>query len=72
MCFPGDPANYHAEYIIICEEKDRKLPWTLMATQERLTQSVKKTLLIASLDEDLDVLKYRCGRRHHRLVLPYR
>ena len=53
----GDPRHFHAEFIIMCLDKD--YPFNdYIVSQCRLAMTVKKTLLIAKIDEETDKLMY--------------
>jgi len=59
LAYPGDPSEYHSEFIIICPDKPAAaLNEVCFASQCRLAQTVRKTLLIAMIEEDAEQLIY--------------
>ena len=55
----GDPLHFHAEYIIMCEDNQRRFTETHLRSQCRLATTLKKTLLVASLDDKTGNVNYR-------------
>ena len=58
LAYPGDPFEYHANYVVICSELD---PQTEMTEEElvakcRLGTTVKKTVLLARLNKNNNVI----------------
>jgi tRNA-splicing endonuclease subunit Sen34 len=58
LAYPGDPMVHHAEFIIVCEDIDKKIHTTHIIAHARLASIVKKTFLIAFIDAT-DTLKYK-------------
>lgn len=47
LVYPGDPASYHSQYILVCMEDSPSLTLKQLITYARMATSVKKTFLIA-------------------------
>jgi len=58
LAYPGDPSEYHAEFIIICPDQSTALNEACFASQCRLAHTVRKTLLIAEIEEETKQLIY--------------
>ncbi|CAK8695525.1 unnamed protein product [Clavelina lepadiformis] len=56
LVYPGDPGLYHSTYIAYCVPFQKNLSLTDYSALGRLATSVKKTLLLCSLDENNDVI----------------
>jgi len=52
LAYPGDPALYHAQFIIRCVEPDEDLDPLALTGYLRLANTTKKTLAIAYFDEN--------------------
>ena len=53
LVYPGDPTRYHSFFIVQCiDYDDEPLTPANLVTLARLGTSVKKTLVLASLDDD--------------------
>lgn len=52
LVYPGDPGIYHSVFIVYCIPFDKKLSAIDYATLGRLATSVKKTLLLCSVDKN--------------------
>ncbi|CAG7823335.1 unnamed protein product [Allacma fusca] len=63
IAYKGDPLNYHAEFIIMCEDTSRKFTDIHIISQCRLAIALKKKLLIATLKSETDELVYRLVSR---------
>ncbi|KAL8558499.1 hypothetical protein ACOMHN_059240 [Nucella lapillus] len=50
LAYPGDPSRFHSFYIVVCVERDRQLPALDLIAMGRLGATVRKTVLIASVD----------------------
>ncbi|XP_046439904.1 tRNA-splicing endonuclease subunit Sen34-like [Daphnia pulex] len=58
LVYPGDPLKFHSHFIAVCVEEHQMLtPWFLIQ-KGRLGTSVKKTVLMCSLDEN-DKVNYQ-------------
>lgn len=55
LAYYGHPNDYHASFIIRCLEDETELKTDLLASWIRLGTITKKTLILASLDEDQNV-----------------
>ncbi|XP_076456632.1 tRNA-splicing endonuclease subunit Sen34-like [Babylonia areolata] len=55
LAYPGDPSRFHSFYIVMCVEQDRQLPALDLVAMGRLGATVRKTVLIASLDSESSV-----------------
>ena len=55
VVFLGDPSRYHSFYIVVCLEDDEELSPLDIVTMGRLGANVRKTVLLASLDDKDDV-----------------
>ena len=51
LVYPGDPGLYHSTYIAHCSRYDQDISAVQFATLGRLALSVKKTLLLCSVDD---------------------
>ena len=51
LVYPGDPGLYHSIYIVFCIPYSKKLSATDYSSLGRLATSVKKTLLLCSVDD---------------------
>lgn len=56
--FSGDPARYHAFFIVICIPYSKKMAAMDVVSMGRLGSNVKKTVLICSLDTEKDCVTY--------------
>ena len=56
LVYPGDPGLYHSIFIVFCIAFDDKLSATDYSTLGRLATSVKKTLLLCSVNDDNQVI----------------
>ncbi|GAB1600854.1 tRNA-splicing endonuclease subunit Sen34-like [Argonauta hians] len=51
LVYPGDPARYHSFFIVRCVKQTEKIQMMDIAAIERLGTSVRKTVVICSLNE---------------------
>ncbi|XP_002123488.2 tRNA-splicing endonuclease subunit Sen34-like [Ciona intestinalis] len=56
LVYPGDPGLYHSTYILLHIPYEQEISSTEFATFGRLASSVKKTLLLASIDKENKVV----------------
>nr|XP_002123488.1 tRNA-splicing endonuclease subunit Sen34-like [Ciona intestinalis] len=56
LVYPGDPGLYHSTYILLHIPYEKEISATEFATFGRLASSVKKTLLLASIDKENKVV----------------
>lgn len=56
LVYPGDPGLYHSTYIAYCLPFEKELSAIEFATLGRLATSVKKTLLLCSVDTENSVI----------------
>ncbi|XP_054849466.1 tRNA-splicing endonuclease subunit Sen34 [Eublepharis macularius] len=52
LVYPGDPMRFHAHYIALCVTRDAPLSLCDIISVGRLGTSVKKTVLLCSVDQD--------------------
>lgn len=57
LVYPGDPGIYHSMFIALCVASSRELSAAEYAAMGRLASSVRKTLLICSVDKN-DCVSY--------------
>ena len=61
LAYNGDPVAFHAQFVVICSNKDRTdYSETELVRISRLGTTVKKTVLLASLNHDSSSIKYFC------------
>ena len=62
LAYPGDPIQFHAKYVVICQDSPEKCSETDLTTRSRLATSTKKTVIFASLKssgQDTQKVKYQ-------------
>ncbi|XP_011867038.1 PREDICTED: tRNA-splicing endonuclease subunit Sen34 [Vollenhovia emeryi] len=59
LVYPGDPIMFHSQYVVQCRRKDEEIPITEIVAQCRLSCHVRKTLVLATYNEEKDVVKYQ-------------
>lgn len=59
LAYPGHPTETHAEFIIVCHDSSRCAEPPYINSQIRLATTVKKTLLLALLDNKKNSVKYK-------------
>lgn len=59
LAYPDDPIRCHSEFIILCHDASRGTLPPCIGSLTRLANTVKKKLLVATLDEKNDSVKYR-------------
>ena len=55
----GDPVKFHAQFLVICIERDEVLAPTELVALGRLGTSVRKSVLLASFSEDESSIMYQ-------------
>ncbi|EEB17576.1 conserved hypothetical protein [Pediculus humanus corporis] len=55
LAYPGDPVKFHAFFIVVCLKTREKLQLQDVITYGRLGHSVKKTVVLAYLNDNNDV-----------------
>ncbi|XP_066994386.2 tRNA-splicing endonuclease subunit Sen34 [Anabrus simplex] len=49
LAYPGDPVKFHAQFLVVCIQKDSPITPAQLVAYGRLGTSVRKTVLLASL-----------------------
>jgi tRNA-splicing endonuclease subunit Sen34 len=57
--FPGDPIKFHAQFLVICTDKNEALSATDLVALGRLGTSVRKTVVLSSLSDDGNSVMYQ-------------
>lgn len=55
LVYPGDPFKFHSSFIAVCIEQDKLFSPHFLIQKGRLGTSVKKTVLLCSVDQSDDV-----------------
>jgi len=50
--FKGDPSRFHSFFVVVCRPRNEPIPMTEIVALGRLGTNVKKTLVIASEDNN--------------------
>ncbi|KAJ9596257.1 hypothetical protein L9F63_027120 [Diploptera punctata] len=59
LVYPGDPIKFHAQFLVICIDRDEALAATELVALGRLGTSVRKTVVLASLTADGNSVMYQ-------------
>ena len=60
LVYPGDPIQFHAKYVVICQDAPEQSSEIDLTTRSRLATSTKKTVIFASLkSSNGDEIKYQ-------------
>lgn len=60
LVYPADPSQSHSQYLLVCTDRSTQTNWPLkqLITYARMAASVKKTFLLAYVDDTCSSLKF--------------
>lgn len=70
LAYPGDPMDFHSQFVIVCHDKNRGNAPPYIHKQVRLASTVRKVLLVAYLDDQTDEVKYVAMNKLSRKMRP--
>ncbi|XP_021939720.1 tRNA-splicing endonuclease subunit Sen34 [Zootermopsis nevadensis] len=59
LLYPGDPVKFHAQFLVICIDRNEALSATDLVALGRLGTSVRKTVILSSLLDDGNSVMYQ-------------